>query len=258
MNPPNWESNSPGLTSHDPVWSSRIQWGAILAGALAGFGVVLLMTLLGAALGITASTVAGHNTENPTGDDAAKTAVAFGIGSGIWMILTAVATGIVAGGVLNSTSRRDRAYSPVIFGGLSWAVGVCAMLLVASPSLGGALSGLGAGAGGAASAASNIVTQRPDVTRMVTGDRSAENQSGQSRTGSEADRNRQKPMSEEEKAAAADAAKKAAKAATVATWTMLVSQLIALAATIVAAGFHRSARGVRPITELRPRPVPAP
>lgn len=256
MNPPNWESHTAGLTSHDTVWSSRIQWGAILAGSMAGFGIVLLMTLLGAALGITAGTVAGHETDNATTEDAGRAAMAFGIGSGIWMLLTAVATGLVAGWVLNNTSRRDRAYSPVIFGGLSWAVGACTMLFLASPTLGGAISGLGSGAGGVAGGAANAAAQRPDLLERIPGERSATNQPSQNRN--EADRNGKKPaMSDQDKAAAADAAKKAATTATIATWVMLVSHLIALLATIFAAGYHRSAR-VRPITELRPRPVPAP
>ena len=79
MNSPRWDAEGPGTSSHDNVWSSRIQWGAILAGAVAGFGTVLLMTLLGAALGVTAGTIAGHQTENPTSEDAGRAAMAFGV-----------------------------------------------------------------------------------------------------------------------------------------------------------------------------------
>lgn len=231
---PNWEGQSApmGTTPSSNVWSSRVQWGAILAGAVAGFGVVILMTALGAALGITAGAVGIANTENPTSDDAGKTAMAFGIGSAVWMLLTAVATGLVGGYVLNNTSRRDRAYSPVIFGGLTWTVGVATMLLIAAPSLGGALSGLGAGAGGAAAGIGGAASN-PDVTRRL--------------------ENQQAPaMTEEQKAAAADAAKKAATSATLAMWVMFISQLVALGATVFAAGVNRSSK-VKVVTELRPR-----
>ena len=43
-------SGNPGFPpSSEAVWSSRTQWGAILAGAFAGFAVTVLMTTLGAA-----------------------------------------------------------------------------------------------------------------------------------------------------------------------------------------------------------------
>ncbi len=242
MNAPSWEAQPPGPTSHDTGWSGRVQWGAILAGSAAGFGVVILMGLLGAALGITAGTAAGLAADNATSaDTVGKAAVGFGIGAAIWMILTAVATGLVGGWVLNSTSRRDRAYSSFIFGGLTWAVGTCVFMMVAAPGVGGAMSGLGSGAGGAATA----VAQHPDVQQRSVMPRN------------DAERNRQTPLTDDEKAAAADAAKKAASAVTVATWTTLFSMLIALAGTIFAAGHHRNYR-VRPMTELRPRPVHAP
>jgi len=243
-----WESQGvPGLPSHDTVWSSRIQWGAIIAGAIAGFGVVILMSLLGAALGITAGTIGAHATDNANAETAGKAATAFGIGTAIWMILTAAAVGLVGGWVLNQTARRDRAYSSVIFAGLSWAAGNCALLTLTVLGMAGGMTAIGAGAGSTAAA----VSQRPEVQRMLPGAQRNDMQSNNQ------DRSRQTPMTDEEKAAAADAAKKAATTATVATWVTLISQLIALAATIIAASMQRQAR-VRPITELRPRPVTAP
>jgi len=224
-----------GVSPSSNVWSSRVQWGAILAGALAGFGVVILMTTLGAALGITAGTIGAHTTENPTGDTAEKSALAFGIGSGIWMLLTALASGLVGGYVLNSTSRRDRPYSPFVFGGIAWAVGVCTLLMVAAPAFGGALSGIGGGAGAAVAG----IAGNSEVQRRV----------------DQAQREKAPPMTEEQKAVAADAASKASKAATAAAWMTLLGQLIGLGATIFAAGWHRDAK-VNVVTELRPRPAP--
>lgn len=247
MATPSWESGrgSSGAGSSENVWSSRLQWGAILAGSAAGFGVVFLMTLLGAALGITAGTVAGHETQSADADTIGKAVTAFGIGSAIWMLLTAAVTGIVGGWVLNSCSRRDRPYSSFIFGLLTWSVANCAALFMAMPTLGGALSGAGSGIGGAAAS----VSGRPDLARdMGNALRSQPNQNqGQP----------QAPMSEQDRAAAAEAAKKAATTATVATWVTLISQLVALGATIIAAGSHRSAK-MKVITEIRPRPIPAP
>lgn len=240
---PHWEgtgnSGAPmGVSPSSNVWSSRVQWGAIIAGAVAGLGVVFIMTTLGAALGVTAGTIAGHATDNPDGGTAGKAALAFGIGSGIWMLLTAAATGMVGGYVLNSTARRDRPYSPVVFGGITWAVGVCALLMVVAPAFGGALSGFGAGAGGAASGIGN----NPMVQRRI-----------EQRTDENRNENRQAaPVTEEEKAAAADAAKKAATSATIFMWVTLLGQLVGLGSTVFAAGWHRNAK-VKVVTELRPR-----
>jgi len=236
----NWEGSGNsgvpmGVSASSNVWSSRVQWGAILAGGLAGFGVVILMTTLGAALGITAGTIGAHSTEAPTSDTAEKAALAFGIGSGIWMLLTALTSGLVGGYVLNTTSRRDRPYSPFVFGGIAWTIGVCTILMVAAPVFGGAMSGLGSGAGAAAAG----IRANPEVQRRV----------------DQAQAQKTPPMTEEEKAAAADAASKAAKAATAAAWVTLLGQLIGLGATIFAAGWHRDAK-VKVVTELRPRPSP--
>src|SRR5688572_11378102 len=132
----------PGYVSiPEAVWNSRTQWGAILAGAFAGFAVVVLMTTLGAALGITAGAVGVSETETVNTETAEKASTAFGIGAAIWILLTALATGLVGGWVLNACSRRDRPYSSFVFGGITWAVGVCLALAVAAPGVGGIFSG---------------------------------------------------------------------------------------------------------------------
>src|SRR6185503_20771646 len=138
------------LPSSEAVWSSRTQWGAILAGAFAGFAVTVLMTTLGAALGITAGAVGVNTADTVNTDTAEKAATAVSIGAAIWILLTALATGLVGGWVLNSCSRKDRPYSSFIFGGITWAVGMCLALALAAPGIGGAFAGLGGGAGSAA------------------------------------------------------------------------------------------------------------
>jgi hypothetical protein len=226
------------LSIPEAVWNSRTQWGAILAGAFAGFAVVLIMATLGAALGITAGAVTVAATETVSTDTAEKAAGAFSIGTAVWILLTALATGLIGGWVLNSTARRDRPYSSFIFGGVTWAVGVSLMLAIAGPGFGGLVSGLGSGAGTAASAAVN----RPD---MVT-----------PRTMTPGDETKQaRPMTDEEKAAARDAAEKAAATAAAAAWIALGAQLISIAATMFAAGWRRHT-GTRVVTEVRPRPLP--
>ena len=226
------------LSVPEAVWNSRTQWGAILAGAFAGFAVTLIMATLGAALGITAGAVGVASTETVSPDTAEKAAGAFTIGTAIWILLTALGTGLVGGWVLNSTARRDRPYSSFIFGGVTWACGVALMLAVAAPGFGGLISGLGSGAGAAAATAAN----RPDMFTQ--------------RSTTPGDESRQaRPMTDEDKAAARDAAEKAAATAAAAAWIGLGAMLISIAATMFAAGWRRHT-GTRVVTEVRPRPLP--
>jgi hypothetical protein len=233
------------LPSSEAVWSSRTQWGAILAGAFAGFAVTVLMTTLGAALGITAGAVGVNTADTVNTETAEKAATAVSIGTAIWILLTALATGLVGGWVLNSCARRDRPYSSFIFGGITWAVGVCAALLVMSPGVGGIFSGLGGGGG---AAAAGISSQQPSL-RMTPPTRSTEGPGMQGRS------EQPRTLTDEEKAAAKDAADKATAAAAALAWVALGAQLISIAATMFAAGWRRHT-GARVVTEIRPRPAP--
>lgn len=226
------------IPSSDQVWNSRVQWGAILAGTFAGLAATILMATIGAAIGITAGAAGVANSDSVSGETAGKVGVGAGIVAGVWVLLTALAAGLVGGWALNSTARRDRAYSSVLFGGITWSVGMCFMLAVAAPGIGGMFSGLGAGAGGAAAAVEN----RSDLT--VRSDAPA-------RAGTEQPR----PLTDEQKLAAKDAADKTATAAATAIWFGLGGQLVGLIATILAAGRKRHT-GARVVTEIRPRPVP--
>jgi hypothetical protein len=256
MTPPNVENPgdlgrtaTPGYVSvPEAVWNSRTQWGAILAGAFAGFAVVILMSTLGAALGITAGAVSVNTAGTVNTDTAEKAATAFSIGTAIWILLTALATGLVGGWVLNSCSRKDRPYSSFIFGGITWAVGVCLALAVAAPLGGGMFSGLGGGAGGAASGAAAMSANRPDLMSRMS-PQTRQNEPGAMQ------RDQNRPLTDEEKVAAKDAADKAAAYAAAALWVTLGAQLISIAATMFAAGWHRHT-GTRVVTEIRPRPIP--
>jgi hypothetical protein len=228
----------PNFLPSEPVWSSRTQWGAIAAGAFGGIAVAILMATLGAALGISAGAAAGASSSGTASGEAAEKAVAaFGIGAAVWILLTALVTGLVGGWVLNSCARRDRPYSSFIFGGITWALGVSIAMLVTVPGLGGVFSGLGAGGGAAAATAAN---QSPGMFRM---------------TAPRTEQEQPRTMTDEEKAMAKDAADKAAATVAAAAWVMLGAQLISIAATMFAAGWRRHT-GTRVVTEVRPRPAP--
>ena len=122
----------------DTDLNEGMQWKPVLAGALAGFAVTLILTTLGAAIGITAGDAAD-------GGDAK----AVGTGALIWWIITVVGAGIAGGWVIARTSRWDRYYNPVIYGTLAWVVGVIILLFLLAIGVGSMMGGLGGGLGAA-------------------------------------------------------------------------------------------------------------
>jgi hypothetical protein len=129
---------APALEGRRPVWDRGMQWKPIVAGAIAGFAVMIVMTTLGAALGISAADAADR------GD-----ARAVGTGAAIWWLLTALATGLFGGWVIARTARRDLDYDPVIYGTLAWAIGMIILLFLLAIGVGSMLGGLGGGLGAA-------------------------------------------------------------------------------------------------------------
>ena len=169
-----------------------VRWQSILAGALTGFAVTLIMTTLGAAIGISAAADAG---------DASGSAV--GIGAGVWWLVTVLVAGFLSGRVVSATAPHDENYSPVIYGTLAWITGVLVMLILLAIGVSSLMGGFSGGLGAAAA-----------QNRMP-------NLSG------------------------ADSLRAAQTAATVgmgAAWGLLLSQLLALLATILGA---RPGRGRR-------------
>lgn len=214
--------------SADVPWMSRTPWGAILAGALAGFAALVLMGTLGTALGFTASAVTLASTEGPVRETAEKAVTPFGIGAVIWVLLTAIVVGLAAGWALNRTARIERSYFAFTFGTLTWATGLFLALLVVVPGWGGLMAGM-------SSVASRPEVYAPRERGVVPPESGA-----------------QKSMVQEPTKADAE---KAAQLATAMAWVMLSSQIISLASTILAASWRRPTRP-RIRTEIRLRPAP--
>jgi hypothetical protein len=116
-----------------------VQWRPIMAAALVGFAVTLILSTLGAAIGLTAADAAnGANGK------------AVGIGAAVsWIVIVAIA-GFVAGRVLATTARSDLEYRPAIYGTLAWVLGVIVLLFLLANGLGNVIGGAGGGLGAAA------------------------------------------------------------------------------------------------------------
>ena len=120
---------------------SRISWGAILAGAVLALALYFLLTLLGAAIGLSVA------------DDAGATEL--GLGAGIWAILVTALCLFAGGYAASHFTVGENKTEAAVYGLLVWAV-VFAMLLWLMAS--GVRAGFGAmvsvaTAGGAAAGA---------------------------------------------------------------------------------------------------------
>lgn len=129
---------------------SSFRWSAIFAGLFAALACQVLLSAVGAAIGISASAV----TESP---DAAR---GLGVGAGIWMILSPLISMFVGGTVAAWLARpRDRSVA-LLHGGLVW----CLSLVIGTFFLGslasGALGGLATTAGNTASGIATGATDK--------------------------------------------------------------------------------------------------
>lgn len=121
-----------------PVMVKRVSWGAILAGLVIILVIQLLFSLLG--IGIGASTIDPAQGQSPQ-------VSSFGIGAGIWWVVTAlVSVGIgawVAGRLAGRPTRLDGALHGIAAWGLSALVVFWLMTTAMSSLIGGAFSVVG-------------------------------------------------------------------------------------------------------------------
>ena len=200
------------------------QWGAIVAGAFTGLAAAIIMATLGAAIGLTAGAVAADSV-NPAGvttGDVSNAAVGFGIGAGVWLLLSAIVVGLTGGGVLAKMARVDRVYPGPVLGIVTWACGLSMAVLLAAFGVNGVAAGLGAGASGAV-ANSPVMGVSADARGAAV--RPADASLGRSPA----------TLTDSEREQARAAAEAAAKAASLALWFALAAQLLGLGATVFAA-----------------------
>lgn len=127
-------------TAYETDRTFGIQWKSIVAAALVGFAITLILTTLGAAIGLTAGDAA---------NGADGTAV--GVGALVWWTLTVAVAGFLAGRVLMTSARRDdMEYRPMLYGTLAWVLGVIVLLFLLASGVGNIIGGLGGGLGAAA------------------------------------------------------------------------------------------------------------
>ena len=147
---------APAIEVRRPSWDRGIQWKSIVGGALTGFAVTIILTTLGAALGITAGDAADGGDGRTIGTAAA-----------IWWLLTTLAAGVFGGWTIAQTARRDLDYDPLIYSVLAWVIGTIILLFLLAVGVGSMMGGLGGGLGAAAAERGTASATPADTARVA-------------------------------------------------------------------------------------------
>lgn len=109
----------------------RVSWGAIFAGAAIAIAVMVLLTILGLAVGATVI-------EPASGDDPGK---AFGIGAGIWWALSGILALLAGGWTAGRLAGLRREWEAPLHGLITWAVTTAALVFLMGSAVGAVVSG---------------------------------------------------------------------------------------------------------------------
>ncbi|MDB5081708.1 MAG: hypothetical protein JWP00_3632 [Chloroflexi bacterium] len=122
-----------------PRLRDRVRWGPILAGLVATLASLLVLSLLGVAVGLTAAT------GDPAGGAAAATDRAgnYGAGAAIWAAISALIAFFIGGFVAAHTAGVRGKDNGWINGALVWAVALPLLLWFASSGASGFLNAIG-------------------------------------------------------------------------------------------------------------------
>ena len=140
----------------------RISWSAIFGGVILAIAVQLLLTLLGAGIGL--GTVDTHAGTTPN-------ASSLGIGAGIWWVISSCIALGVGGFVAAWLAGIELRFDGVLHGLITWGIATLVTVYLLSSALGSivgggfsALGGVASAAGGSVSAAAKPIAQAAGVT----------------------------------------------------------------------------------------------
>jgi len=138
-----YEALSPSAGAH-----RRISWGALFGGVVLVIAVQLLLSLLGAGIGLGTVDATAGTTPN---------ASSLGMGAGVWWIITSIVAlgfgGYVSAWLSGSALRLDG----VLHGLITWGIATLLTVWLLTSAVGGIISGGASALGGLASAAGNGV-----------------------------------------------------------------------------------------------------
>lgn len=105
-----------GVVVQRPVGYWRyVSWGAIIAGSVLAMATQLLLTLLGAGIGLVSLAATEAVTES-------ETATGFGIGAGVWWLITGLISLFIGGLAAGRLARVSQSTDGIFHGLLVWAL----------------------------------------------------------------------------------------------------------------------------------------
>lgn len=110
--------------SYEAGGFQRISWGAVFAGSFVSLAVLVLLTSLGAGIGLVSAPAA------ISGNDAGAAAKGFGIAGGVFMLLAGIVSYYAGGWVAGRLNGIPRVSESVVHGIVSWAVTTVALAFV--------------------------------------------------------------------------------------------------------------------------------
>lgn len=110
----------------------RVSWGAIFAGAALATAVLVLLGLLGVAVGATITDPATGDTPSPT---------AMGVGAGLWWIVSGILALLAGGWAAGRLAGLRRRWEAPLHGLVTWAITTTAMIFLMSTAVGSVVSG---------------------------------------------------------------------------------------------------------------------
>lgn len=138
---------------------ARLSWGAVFGGTALAVVTLLLMVLLGMAIGFFALNVASE--ENPLGG--------YGIGSYIWWVLSWIVALFVGGWITSRFAGLQRKNDGMLHGLVTWALTTLAIMLLLTNVLGAVVGGAFSVAQSALSAAGEAVSALPSPSQVLPG-----------------------------------------------------------------------------------------
>lgn len=131
------------------LFRSRVSWGAIFAGTIVGLGLMLLLSLLGMAIGFSAIDFGGQESAFngiPTG-------------AAIWLAISQLVALGVGGFVAGRLAAIPKVLSSSLHGAVVWALASLLILYTATSAIGSLVGGATSIVGGLASGAGTMVSQ---------------------------------------------------------------------------------------------------
>ena len=206
-----------------PLEGIRVSWGGIWGGVLTAVGLLLLLTALGGAVGITAT--------NPADMDAGK----LGIAAGAWLGISLLISLFVGGMVSTRIGATFDGSTGFWSGALVWVVTLLAMAYLATTSLASLTGGALRVMGGVAQTAATAVQGTPAASNAANNATNAAQQNAPdaiAQLRSKLDNARANGTIQEKAAAAKPAASKAA-------WGTFIALVLTLVAAVLGAAVGR-------------------